>query len=131
MRSGLAGFMLHGPLSHCWYIINDKIFVMLQVTQWWNFIPKMLVDQFLWGPVWNAIYIIFIGLLKSQDAKEIYYAVTTSYYPLLISSLKLWGPVGLVTYGVIKQEQRLLWVDCVEVVWVVILSTQAAKANKE
>ncbi|KAF7805908.1 protein Mpv17 [Senna tora] len=36
---------------------------------------------------------------------------------------KLWPFAHLVTYGVIPVEQRLLWVDCVELIWVTILST--------
>lgn len=35
---------------------------------------------------------------------------------------KLWPFAHLVTYGLVPVEQRLLWVDCVEIVWVTILS---------
>ncbi|KAK0602064.1 hypothetical protein LWI29_030001 [Acer saccharum] len=35
---------------------------------------------------------------------------------------KLWPFAHLVTYGLIPLEQRLLWVDCVELIWVTILS---------
>jgi len=33
--------------------------------------------------------------------------------------------------GVIPVKNRLLWVDLVEIIWVVILSTQAAGAAEE
>ncbi|TXG67087.1 hypothetical protein EZV62_008362 [Acer yangbiense] len=36
---------------------------------------------------------------------------------------KLWPFAHLVTYGLIPLEQRLLWVDSVELIWVTILST--------
>jgi hypothetical protein len=36
---------------------------------------------------------------------------------------KLWPFAHLITYGVVPVEQRLLWVDCVELIWVTILST--------
>ena len=26
LRSGMAGLLLHGPMSHCWYIISDNLF---------------------------------------------------------------------------------------------------------
>ena len=35
---------------------------------------------------------------------------------------KLWPFAHIVTYGVMPVEQRLLWVDMVELVWVTILS---------
>lgn len=42
---------------------------------------------------------------------------------LMQAGWKLWPFAHLVTYGVIPVEQRLLWVDCVELIWVTILST--------
>lgn len=36
---------------------------------------------------------------------------------------KLWPFAHLITYGVIPVEQRLLWVDMIELIWVTILST--------
>ncbi|KAK3199116.1 hypothetical protein Dsin_022531 [Dipteronia sinensis] len=36
---------------------------------------------------------------------------------------RLWPFAHLVTYGLIPLEQRLLYVDCVELIWVTILST--------
>ncbi|KAA8539373.1 hypothetical protein F0562_026065 [Nyssa sinensis] len=41
-----------------------------------------------------------------------------------VAGWKLWPFAHLITYGVIPVEQRLLWVDCVELVWVTILSTR-------
>lgn len=35
---------------------------------------------------------------------------------------KLWPFAHIVTYGLVPLEQRVLWVDCVEIVWVTILS---------
>lgn len=49
----------------------------------------------------------------------------TTYFGFYFSQAgwKLWPFAHLITYGVIPIEQRLLWVDCVELVWVTILST--------
>ena len=37
--------------------------------------------------------------------------------PLLMSGLKLWPFAHIITYGFIPLENRLLWVDLVEIVW--------------
>ena len=50
--------------------------------------------------------------------------------PLIISGLKLWPFVHCITYGVIPLENRLLWVDAVEIVWVTILASQANEEKK-
>jgi hypothetical protein len=53
LRSLLAGGIGHGPLSHFWYELSENFFdYVLQLTQWWSFIPKVVIDQTLWGPVW-------------------------------------------------------------------------------
>lgn len=42
---------------------------------------------------------------------------------------KLWPFAHLITYGLVPVEQRLLWVDCVELIWVTILSTWVSNSN--
>ncbi|CAN0400732.1 unnamed protein product, partial [Discosporangium mesarthrocarpum] len=93
--------------------------------------PKILADQLFWGPFWNAMYILFLGVVKRDALESIWEAVTTTAVPLLIAGLKLWPLAHVMTYGVIPTENRLLWVDTVEIVWVTILSQQAAEQAKE
>ena len=45
------------------------------------------------------------------------------------SGLKLWVPTHMVTYGLIPQANRLLWVDTIEILWCVILASKAAESN--
>nr|DAD22988.1 TPA_asm: hypothetical protein HUJ06_024451 [Nelumbo nucifera] len=52
------------------------------------------------------------------------------YYQFCEAGWKLWPFAHLITYGVIPVEQRLLWVDCVELVWVTILSTYSNEKSE-
>lgn len=131
IRSALAGLIGHGPMSHFWYQISENFFDnVLQFTAWWSFIPKVAVDQTVWGPIWNNSYIILIGLMKLQSPGTIWGDMKRTTIPLILSGLKLWPLAHCVTYGLIPVENRLLWVDMVEIVWVTILATQAAGAEK-
>ena len=56
----------------------------------------------------------------SNDMSSIFHASNAF---LTQAGWKLWPFAHLITYGVIPVEQRLLWVDCVELIWVTILST--------
>merc|ERR1739848_393722 len=50
-RSLVAGLIGHGPLSHLWYNFLEGIFNnVLHITQWWAFVPKVVIDQSFWGP---------------------------------------------------------------------------------
>lgn len=127
LRSAVAGFVGHGPLSHCWYNICDFTFEQLWHLSagWWPL--KILLDQTVWGPLWNGTYLVLLGLMRRDPSwTEIWGDVRRSTVPLLLSGLRLWPLAHCVTYGLIPNENRLLWVDLVEVVWVSILATQAA-----
>lgn len=132
LRSLLAGLIGHGPLSHFWYEISENVFDnVLQLTAWWSFIPKVAIDQTLWGPFWNNSYILLLGLMKRESLETIWGDVKRTTIPLVVSGLKLWPLAHCVTYGLIPVENRLLWVDMVEILWVTILATQAAGGGAE
>jgi protein Mpv17 len=127
MRSMLAGLIAHGPMSHYWYEINENLFEnVLHWTAWWAFFPKVILDQTTWGPFWNNTYIIILGLMKRDRLDTIWGDVKRTTIPLVVSGLKLWPLAHCVTYGLVPVENRLLWVDFVEIIWVTILATQAA-----
>lgn len=127
LRSLLAGLIGHGPMSHVWYDVSEYCFNdIFGWTAWWGFIPKVIVDQALWGPLWNNTYIILLGLMKMDNWEAIWSDIKRTTIPLIISGLKLWPLAHCVTYGLVPVENRLLWVDLVEIVWVVILATTAS-----
>tara|TARA_B100000459_G_C8430838_1_gene137318 strand:+ start:130 stop:354 length:225 start_codon:yes stop_codon:yes gene_type:complete len=49
---------------------------------------------------------------------------------IVLTGAKFWGFVSFITYGVVPLEHRVLWVDCVEIIWVAILSQSAAGKDK-
>ena len=128
-RSLVAGGVGHGPLSHLYYNLSEDFFGhVLHWTAWWSTIPKIIVDQTLFGPFWNNSYLLLIGLMQGHSLRKIGHEMRTTTIPLVVSGLKLWPAVHLVTYGLMPVPYRLVWVDAVEVLWVSILATEAAAA---
>lgn len=124
LRSLLAGLIGHGPMSHYWYNICDNLFEnILHMTEWWSFFPKVMVDQTTWGPFWNNTYILLLGLMKMDKLENIWEEMKRTTIPLIVSGFKLWPLAHCVTYGLVPVENRLLWVDIVEIAWVFILAT--------
>ncbi|KAL9183565.1 hypothetical protein ACHAXT_004421 [Thalassiosira profunda] len=131
-RSLAAGLIGHGPLSHVWYQVSEDFFEnVMHWTQWWSFIPKVAIDQTLWGPFWNNTYILLLGIMQFQKPGQIWSEVKRTTIPLIVSGLKLWPLAHCVTYGLVPVENRLLWVDMVEIIWVTILATTASGAAEE
>jgi len=131
VRSLLAGFIGHGPLSHCWYNFCEDVFQnWLGWTAWWVVFPKVVFDQTTWAPFWNNVYIIMLGAMRCLHWKVIWGDIRRTTIPLVVSGLKLWPAAHIITYGYVSVENRLLWVDIVEILWVTILATQAAGKHK-
>lgn len=130
-RSAAAGFIGHGPLSHMWYGVSEGFFDWLGWEGWWTTFPKITVDQLVWSPIWNGCYIFLLGAMKREALGEIIGTVKSTSFNLITSGLKLWPLAHVVTYGFIPVENRLLWVDLVEILWVTILSREAANADAE
>nr|GEZ08204.1 peroxisomal membrane 22 kDa (Mpv17/PMP22) family protein [Tanacetum cinerariifolium] len=119
-RSGLVGFSLHGSLSHYYYYFCEALF---PFQDWWAVAVKVAFDQTAWAAVWNSIYFVVVGLLRFESPVTIFNELKATFWPMLTAGWKLWPFAHIITYGVVPIEQRLLWVDCVELIWVTILST--------
>jgi protein Mpv17 len=133
LRSSLAGLIGHGPLSHIWYNVSDELFtnILHLPTNIWGTGVKVAIDQTTWGPIWNNTYILLLGIMKFQKPKDIGAEMKRTTIPLLKSGLKLWPLAHCITYGLIPKENRLLWVDLVEIIWVTILATTAAGGSPD
>ncbi|KAK9072319.1 hypothetical protein SSX86_008752 [Deinandra increscens subsp. villosa] len=119
-RSGLVGFTLHGSLSHYYYYFCEALF---PFQDWWVVPVKVAFDQTAWSAVWNSIYFVVLGLLRFESPSTIFKELKATFTPMLTAGWKLWPFAHIITYGVVPVEQRLLWVDCIELIWVTILST--------
>jgi len=131
-RSLIAGLIGHGPMSHIWYGVSENLFNFLHLsTDILGTGAKVAIDQTLWGPLWNNTYIFLLGIMKMNSLGSIWGEMKRTTVPLIVSGLKLWPLAHCVTYGLIPVENRLLWVDLVEIIWVTILATAAAAVPEE
>ncbi|KAJ9560718.1 hypothetical protein OSB04_005878 [Centaurea solstitialis] len=126
-RSGLVGFALHGSLSHFYYQFCEAL---IPSKDWWVVPAKIAFDQTAWSAVWNSIYFMALGLLRFESPANIFKELKPTFLPMLTAGWKLWPFAHLITYGVVPVEQRLLWVDCVELIWVTILSTYSNEKSE-
>ncbi|CAM0954223.1 unnamed protein product [Alopecurus aequalis] len=126
-RSGLVGFTLHGSLSHYYYHFCESLF---PFKDWWAVPVKVAFDQTAWSALWNSIYFVALGLLRWESPSTIFSELKSTFFPMLTAGWKLWPFAHLITYGVVPVEQRLLWVDCVELIWVTILSTYSNEKSE-
>ncbi|CAI0375942.1 unnamed protein product [Linum tenue] len=97
---------------------------------WWAVPVKVAFDQTAWSAVWNSIYFTVLGFLRLESPLTILDELRATFFPMLTAGWKLWPFAHVITYGMIPVEQRLLWVDCVELIWVTILSTYSNEKSE-
>jgi protein Mpv17 len=92
---------------------------------------KVGFDQTAWAALWNSIYFVTIGLLRLESPVTVWKELRQSFVPMITAGWKLWPFAHLITYGLVPVEQRLLWVDMVEILWVCILATISNEKSEE
>ncbi|XP_017190962.1 protein SYM1-like isoform X1 [Malus domestica] len=113
------------------YSVGDWIAQeLIPFQDWWVVPVKVAFDQTVWAAIWNSIYFTVLGFLRFESLISIFSELKATFLPMLTAGWKLWPFAHLVTYGVIPVEQRLLWVDCVELIWVTILSTYSNEKSE-
>ena len=130
IRSSLTGLIAHGPCSHVWYIVADDLCAPLGdglVAAG----TKLLLDQTVWAFIWLSIYYGVLGALNFDSPSKIVKTFKASFLPVCLVGWRFWPFVHIVTYGLIPQQHRLLWVDVMEIIWVTILSYVGNQKRKE
>mmetsp|Transcript_26109 Transcript_26109/g.58504 ORF Transcript_26109/g.58504 Transcript_26109/m.58504 type:complete len:187 (+) Transcript_26109:315-875(+) len=90
---------------------------------WWGTGVKVLADQTVWSLYLNAMYSFIIGTLALRPIPEVWREVKVSSWPALRTSWRFWPFVHTISFShAVPLDLKLLWVDCVEVVWVILLS---------
>jgi protein Mpv17 len=124
LRNGFIG-LCFGPLVHEYYEFSDRI---LPVEGgMWNRIQKILMDQTIYLTVKCGIYIAAVGLLQGDDWDTVKTNVKEKLGGIVFTAWKFWPLVHMVTYNVIPGRHRILWVNCVDLVWNAILATMSQK----
>ncbi|CAB1117988.1 unnamed protein product [Ectocarpus sp. CCAP 1310/34] len=123
-RSATAGLLIHGPLCHFWIELMQTYLDF--DGAWWNFIPKVIADQTVWSVFLNAAYSTMIMSLQGLPKEEVWGEVKSKAWPALTSSWRFWPLIHCCSFSnAIPKDLKLLFIDCMEIIWVTILSTVA------
>jgi len=124
MRSGIAGFIGHGPLCHYWLLFMETYLDFNGA--WWGTGIKVTADLTVWAIFLNAAYSMIIGVLQFRNPLDVLKDVRATSWPALRSAWRFWPFVHTISFShAVPLDLKLLWVDCMEVVWVTILSKVA------
>ena len=124
LRSGVAGFVAHGPLCHYWLQLMEQYLDF--GGAWWATGIKVTADLTVWSIFLNTAYSSIIGVLAGKPLEEVWRDVQATSWPALRSAWRFWPFVHTISFShAVPMDLKLLWVDVMEVVWVTILSKVA------
>lgn len=124
LRSTAVGLVLLGPLAHFYY---DFVATLDE----WSIVSKIALDQTAYLAFYNTVYYVALALLAGSSLRESVEDYKGSFWLLLTSGWKLWPLVGIVTYTLIPQQNRVLWIDGIEIIYSALLSSLANKEGDE
>ena len=142
LHSTLIGMLANGPLLHLFFEVIERL-INFQ-SQFLNVVCKIIVDQVVWGCLWNSCYIFLMNLATDSPGfgyigeglgTDAPYALAKGFTSafskgfldyrvhaeLLKQGIKML-PWDILCYWVIPLPLRALWVAVGDVVWVTILS---------
>merc|ERR1711982_256732 len=76
-------------------------------------------------------YILAVGLLAGESWEDCVDNVKTKIKPITFTAWKFWPLIHCITYTVIPAQHRILWVNCVDLVWNAILALMAGEKTDE
>jgi len=115
-RATAVGTVLLGPLAHFYYDF-------VATLDTWPTFSKIVLDQTAYLSFYNTVYYVALLVLGGKSVSEACGEYKGRFWLLLTSGWKLWPLVGIVTYTLIPQQNRVLWIDMIEIVYSALLST--------
>mmetsp|Transcript_6841 Transcript_6841/g.9994 ORF Transcript_6841/g.9994 Transcript_6841/m.9994 type:complete len:382 (-) Transcript_6841:148-1293(-) len=122
IRNGFIG-LCFGPAVHAYYEWSDHILPVEGGLV--NRLEKILMDQTLYLTVKCSIYIAAVGLLQGDSFETAINSVKTRIRPICFTAWKFWPLIHCITYSVIPNRHRMLWVNSVDLVWNAILASMS------
>eukprot|EP00179_Madagascaria_erythrocladioides_P006869 CAMPEP_0198323168 /NCGR_PEP_ID=MMETSP1450-20131203/11484_1 /TAXON_ID=753684 ORGANISM="Madagascaria erythrocladiodes, Strain CCMP3234" /NCGR_SAMPLE_ID=MMETSP1450 /ASSEMBLY_ACC=CAM_ASM_001115 /LENGTH=274 /DNA_ID=CAMNT_0044026849 /DNA_START=45 /DNA_END=869 /DNA_ORIENTATION=+ len=118
-RMAAFGFVVHGPVGHYFYGALDRL---LPGTEAWKVISKVAIDQIAWAPCFTVIFFSFLGALEGKSKDEIVTKIKNDTWTGVTGSWKVWPLVHTINFRFIPTEQRLLYINTIQVAYNVFLS---------
>mmetsp|Transcript_11890 Transcript_11890/g.51198 ORF Transcript_11890/g.51198 Transcript_11890/m.51198 type:complete len:434 (-) Transcript_11890:857-2158(-) len=130
LRSGIAGFLIHGPMCHYWLQWTEENLSFDGAL--WAIPVKVVADQTVWSLFLNSAYTTCIMSLQGMGPERIKGEIQATWWNALSAGWRFWPFVHSLTFSpIIPQDFKLLFVDCVEVVWVTILSAAVNRDSEK
>eukprot|EP00961_Rhodomonas_salina_P293658 3933928-Rhodomonas_salina.1 len=127
-RQGMFGAVIAAPICHLWFPMLEKLVPLtgqgLELLS--HVAERVMVDQLLSGPVNLVLFLTWMSYLEDFNARKAVQKCKDAMPTLYPKSLMTWVPVHMLTFSVVPDEYRVLWIGLVSILWGAVLSATAS-----
>jgi len=119
LRMAAFGLLIHGPTGHWFYGKLDGAIVGTSAKV---VASKVAIDQCLWNPIFGVMFLGFMGITTGLGVDGTITKIKNDLYTACTGSLKVWPIVHAIGFRFVPTEQRLLYINSVQIGYNMFLS---------
>lgn len=125
----LYGLIWGGPSNHYWQMALERIFPNRKDQL--RPVKKVTLDQLTYGPLNNILFMTYISMVVEGRSWTATRTKVRNEYPGVQSKgWRLWPVAQFVNQSFVPLEFRVLWTNCVALLWSTFLITRAKTAGQ-
>ncbi|CAM9117064.1 unnamed protein product [Heterosigma akashiwo] len=118
-RLASFGFFIHGTAGHFFYGFLDSKF---PGTDPKTVVTKVVIDQLLMNPVFATVFFTYLGLVSGDGPSKIINKIKNDLFAAVKGSWTVWPVAHLINFRFVPPEQRLLYINSIQIAYNVFLS---------
>ena len=87
---------------------------------------KVAIDQILWNPVFGCMLFTYLTVYDGGSFPQVLVRIQQSLATQVTGSWGFWGPAHAINFRFVPSEQRLLYINVLQVIYNVFLSVISA-----
>ncbi|CAD7699152.1 unnamed protein product [Ostreobium quekettii] len=124
-RMAVFGGAIAGPLSHVWFQALDKTVLPDIPKHPIAVVIKSAADQLFMAPLGTVLFYTSLRSMESQ-AHMAMATIKAKLVPTLKINYKFWPLAHIINFAMVPPPLRILYVNCMSILWAVVLSRIAA-----
>ena len=111
-----------------WYQFLDKVVMPDNSSSTNAIVTKMVLDQAIWAPLNTALFYAYLAMANNH-LSSLPDTLQAKLLPTILAGYALWPVAHLINFKYIPSNQRLLYINVVNLFWTVYLSGMANNAT--
>mmetsp|Transcript_1675 Transcript_1675/g.2978 ORF Transcript_1675/g.2978 Transcript_1675/m.2978 type:complete len:216 (-) Transcript_1675:275-922(-) len=126
------GLIIRGPINHWFHLLLDNVIFRKARNQFAPgiIIGKLVLDQFVFSPLFIALYFIVNGFMLDQRMQDIADKIITTLPKVMLKNWSVWIPANAISYALIPLNLRVLYGNIISIFWTAYLIKQVNRNSK-